>query len=623
MDLGVFVYETNEMLEKMADVLMAAETEGVISEECLNEVFRIMHTVKGSSAMLSLDGMTEAAHLVEDLFFKIRENRHKNLQHDEICDVSICAVDYFKEQTAKVAAEKKVNALDPSLAQRIEGLIKNIGGEKDRKYSKQNGYNIKILFEEDAKMENIRAFSIAQRLNEFCGKLSHRPQELLEDGQSADFIKKSGFEINIETSLSKDEIEEIIRREVFVKHLKIRGNEHSPIKSAPQDEMGQGVQNLKNNFLNVHISKLDKLMDLVGEMVIFQNLSGQQGSGDDRLRKLTDELRDAVMALRMMPIAGTFHKMNRVVRDMCKNLGKEAELVLIGEDTEVDKVIADKIADPLMHIVRNAMDHGLEDTKERLEKGKNQKGIIMLEAKNMGGEVMIRISDDGRGLDSDAILKKAYQGQMISEDMLLTDQDIYNLILLPGFSTKKDVSEYSGRGVGMDVVCQNVRRMGGSIFIGSEAGRGMAITIKIPLTLAIINAMEVLAAETGFVFPSGSIDKIIKITSEDTILHEEGREMIMLGNICCPIIRLAELFGIEGGKRNLEEGILLCIRSNQKTICLFADEVLGEGRAVIKPLPSYLKHFPAERRGVAGCTVMDGGRICLVLDVARIIENAI
>jgi two-component system chemotaxis sensor kinase CheA len=277
-----------------------------------------------------------------------------------------------------------------------------------------------------------------------------------------------------------------------------------------------------------------------------------------------------------------------------------------------------------MHLIRNAMDHGIESEEERVLKGKNIRGKIALEAKEAGGEVIITVTDDGRGLEKTKILKKARERGLTNKpDNDYTDREIFSFILLPGFSTNDNVTEYSGRGVGMDVVKKNIEQVGGSVFIDSKIGAGTSIMIKIPLTLAIVDGMEISVGKSIYTIPTTSIKQSFKPDKRDLIENAEGTEMIMIRGNCYPIIRVHSLFNVETPVQNLWDGIIVMIEGEEKSACLFVDRLIGEQQVVVKPLPSYLLKYSVKKRGIAGCTILGDGTISLILDVGEIINRVI
>ncbi|HCP14657.1 MAG TPA: chemotaxis protein CheA, partial [Peptococcaceae bacterium] len=390
----------------------------------------------------------------------------------------------------------------------------------------------------------------------------------------------------------------------------------------------------KQSLISVNQLKLDQLMDIVGEIVIAESMVAGNPElrglkldnfykSTRQLRKLTDELQDIVMSIRMVPLSGVFQKMNRIVRDMSKKLNKEVVFETIGGETEVDKSITDMIADPFMHMIRNAMDHAIETSEERRALHKPEIGKITMSAQNIGGEIVIIISDDGRGLNTEQILKKARdKGLLTKPEGEYSPKEIYSLIMLPGFSTNDTVTEFSGRGVGMDVVKKNLEKVGGSVFVESKPDAGTDFTIKIPLTLAIVDGMEIRAGDTVFTLPITSIKESFKFSAENKlILDTNGHEMIMVRGECYSIIRLHGIYEIPDTKTEFTEGIMILIENDQKAACLFADELLGEQQVVVKPFPVFLNKYNIKENGLAGCTILGDGGISLILDANNLLNK--
>ena len=320
------------------------------------------------------------------------------------------------------------------------------------------------------------------------------------------------------------------------------------------------------------------------------------------------------MSLRMVPLSGTFQKMNRIVRDMKKKLNKDVRLTLVGENTEVDKTVVDSIGDPIMHIVRNSMDHGVEATaEERIAAGKNPQAEIILSAAHTGSEVIISISDDGQGMNPEKILAKAERNGILTKPASdYSKKEILSLLLLPGFSTNEEVTEFSGRGVGMDVVKKNVEAVGGTISITSETGKGSCTTLKIPLTMAITDGMEVSVGKSLFTIPIANIRQSFKPQKEEVILDANGNEIIKCLDAFYPIIRIHELYNIETEVTNIEDGILIWVETADISYCLFVDELLGEQQVVVKPLSPFLGNFNIKSSGIGD------GNISLILDISNL-----
>jgi two-component system chemotaxis sensor kinase CheA len=289
---------------------------------------------------------------------------------------------------------------------------------------------------------------------------------------------------------------------------------------------------------------------------------------------------------------------------------------MYGEETEVDKNIIEHISDPLMHIIRNAIDHGIENEEERIIKGKDKVGRIVLEAKNVGSDVVIVIKDDGRGLNKERILEKAKQNNLLEKPVNeMSDREIFKLILLPGFSTKENITEFSGRGVGMDVVTKNLDEIGGTVFVDSEADKGTIITLKIPLTLAIVEGMNIRVGKSRYTIPITTISESFRPNESDCLMDPDNNEMVMIRGQCYPILRLHKHYNIKSSETDLTKGILIMIEQGGKVICVFADELLGQQQVVVKSLPSYILEMK-KILGLAGCTLLPDGNISLIMDVS-------
>ncbi len=502
-------------------------------------------------------------------------------------------------------------------------------------------------------------------MQDLCDELDSVPSHPERDSSLCSEIIKNGFLIIFKPASSADDVFRTIENSVNIKTYEVlkdaqqedaatssvveapsqkeNGGTAAPIqkKTAPSvapsaapsaGSSGTSVK-AKQSLVSVNQSKVDQLMDLVGELVTTESMvvssPDLKGLPLDNfyksareLRKLTDELQDVVMSIRMVPLSGLFQRMNRIVRDMCRKLDKEVELVTEGGETEVDKTINDAIGDPFMHMIRNSLDHGIELPEERKAMGKPEKGKVTISAQNIGGEIVIKIADDGRGLDSEAILTKARNSGILTKpESEYTEKEIFGLIMLPGFSTNQEVTEYSGRGVGMDVVRKNVEKVGGTLSIDSKQGQGTTFTIKIPLTLAIVDGMEIAVGGSIYTLPITSIKQSFKIWEDRQIIYDtDGTEMIMLRGECFPLIRLHQLFNAETEITDLHDGIVIQIESGDKVACIFADELLGEQQVVVKPFPSFLSKYELKKLGLSGCTILADGSISLILDANNLLN---
>jgi len=380
--------------------------------------------------------------------------------------------------------------------------------------------------------------------------------------------------------------------------------------------------------IRVDLDKLDSLINLIGEMVIAENmlihnpdLIGLEmenfNKAAQQMRKLVKELQEMAMQIRMIPVSGLFRKMIRLVHDLSAKSGKKVDLQLIGEETELDKTVIETITDPLVHILRNSLDHGLEPPDERLRTGKDQTGQLMLSARHEEGEIWITISDDGRGLNREKIIAKAISSGLIDGDGSdLSDEKVFRMIFQAGLSTAEKITDISGRGVGMDVVKQNLAKIRGKVDVHSKLGEGTRVDLRIPLTLAIIDGMLVRVGQEKCIVPILAIKESFRPEPKDITLTPNRDELIRVRESFYPTLRLHKVLGKEPDSTRLVDGILIVLENHGTTICLFVDEILGQQQTVIKGLSDYIGN-PA---GIAGCTILGNGDVCLILDVGGLVE---
>lgn len=682
--LDMYLFETNSLLEQLDSILLNAEKSKVFTVDDVNEIFRIMHTIKGSSAMMEFSSLMKIAHKTEDLFFIIRDKGVETFDsvcseedHHELFNLVFDAIDFMRSEIEKIENDEPLTDNIDNELQKIKDFIDKIivhlgdttesdNSEETEKSDKDvcknlpdnSPYFIKIFFDEGCGMENLRAFMFITSVRDICENFTFYPTDIEINSETAQEIIDNGFFVGFKT---KDDVDksvallknqsniytyEIIENnnpkvesndtvdEVTVETQKTVKKQTSSSAAATSSSSNHSSQN-KQSLISVNLSKLDNLMAIVGEIVITESmvtscpeLAGLKldnfTKSARQLRKLTDELQDITMSIRMVPISGVFQKMNRIVRDMGQKLNKDVELVLVGEDTEVDKAIVDCIGDPIMHIVRNSMDHGIEETvEERIHNGKDPKGRITLKAEHTGSEVIISITDDGKGMDPNAILSKAARNGILTKpESEYTKKEILNLTLVPGFSTNETVTEFSGRGVGMDVVKKNIEQVGGVVSISSELGEGTCTTLKIPLTMAIVDGMEIAVGNSIFTIPIHNIRQSFKISASEIIHNVDNSEVIKRMDEFYPVFRLYELYGLETDITNIEDGIIIWVESGDKSYCLFVDELLGGQQVVVKPLPTYLNDFNIKDSGIAGCTILGDGNISIILDVANLYLKA-
>ena len=680
----MYLFEANSLMEQLDDILLRAEHEQAFDKECIDEIFRIMHTIKGSSAMMQFNSIMSISHKVEDLFYYIRENGIKSKYNEQLVNLVFKFTDFIKDEISKIEDgqqleenlepfEKEISnfldvitgktstdntnsykdeaALTQSAALLVDELIETNDGETLEEVVVSNSYAIKILFDDDIGMENIRAYLIINQLRETGIDFTYKPENVEKISETSQDIVKEGFFVYVNDKESLNAAVGVVREALNVKNYTIieYANDQQQISEGSTEfKTETGITTISNevkktkvdtskhnkqSLITVNLTKLDKLVNIVGELVIAESMVAADNEikklnldsftkSTRQMRKLTDELQDIVMSLRMVPVSGIFQKMKRIVRDMGKELNKDVELILIGEDTEIDKTIVDGISDPIMHLVRNAMDHGIESEDERIRKGKSRQGTIRLSASNTGGEIHITVEDDGKGFDYKKILAKAKAKDMLTKpETDYTPKEIFQFIMQPGFSTNDAVTEYSGRGVGMDVVKSNVEKVGGNVVLDSKEDMGTIVTFKIPLTLTIVSGMQVVVGDSEFIIPIKNIQQSFKTVEKDVIHNTDGKEMILIREICYPIVRVNEYFGIKTNTTNIEDGILILVESGDGSICLFVDSIIGEQQVVVKPLPTILNKSDLKEAGISGCSILGDGSINLILDIGNIIES--
>lgn len=680
--LDMYIYETHTLLEQLESSVLEAEKANDFSQDNVNEIFRIMHTIKGSSAMMEFDTLATIAHRIEDLFFIIRENSMSvvsEANRSTLFDLVFQSIDYFRGEVDKIESDQPLSKDIDSFLSDINSLIAKIkSGDNSpapapapapkaepsaeaapvaapvvaTSGSREFPYELRVFFDEGCGMENLRSFMLVTSVRDFCADSDFifEPADVEQNPATSEAIIENGFSLMFRRAEDRNSAIPVVNGSGSIKSYQahdLQFADAAPVQQvqeehdaptadtaaaapAQQAAAAGSVQHPKESLISVNLSKLEQLSAVVGEIVITESMVTSspdlQGLALDtfqksarQLRKLTDELQDVAMSLRMVPISGTFQKMNRIVRDMSKKLGKRAKLTLVGENTEVDKTIVDSLGDPLMHIVRNSMDHGLEETEaDRIEVGKDPVGEITLTARDTGSEVIIEIRDDGRGVNCDAVLKKAIKNGLANPDVEYSKREILNFLMMPGFSTNNQVTEFSGRGVGMDVVKRNIEEVGGTVTITSEEGLGMTTTLKIPLTMAIMDGMEVSVGDSIFTIPINNIRQSFKVSAGDVIHDSANREVISCLNNFYPIIRAKDIYHLDKGVDNIEEGILLWLESGECSYCLFVDDLLGEQQVVVKQLPSYVNSYNIKKYGINGCTLLGDGSISIILDVANL-----
>ncbi|MDD2211578.1 MAG: chemotaxis protein CheA [Clostridia bacterium] len=677
--LEMFVFETTQYLERLEELILSNEKSNCYTQTVIGEIFRIMHNIKSSSAMMLLTDISKLAHAMEDFFFFVREEKPKGIDYSVLSDFILEGVDFIKVELQKIKNGDTTDGDPAPLIKNIKEYLVLIKKQNNstklmraKKTTKEqqsddlrqeqktllpeaNAFKAVIYFQEGCEMENIRAYQVVHQLKGLASEIYYLPDDLVENNDSVQIIREQGFEVFFKSEQTYQQILAFCNQNILFKELeliqlenddefkqftisdkvdldkvnKIKLEEFSAEMPQLQEKTSEKDVSLviRQSIIGVNVDKLDKLMDLVGEMVIAEAMVTQHpelkgleldnfNKAARQLRKIINEVQNFVMSMRMVPLVTTFQKMYRVVRDMSKKLNKEVELEIIGGETEVDKNIIEHVSDPLLHLVRNAIDHGLESPAERRKKGKAEAGKITLEARSAGNDVLIVVRDNGKGLNKEKLMKQAKKkGLLRKQEHEMTEREIYNLILVPGFSTKEQTTEFSGRGVGMDVVTNNVEKMGGDVLVDSVPDEGTTITLKIPLTLTIIDGMNISVGEACYTIPINTIKECFKPKETEIIMDLDGNEMIMVRGQCFPIVRLYQLYQVKTEITCLTDGILMMVENNEKMLCLFVDKLLGEQQVVVKTLPSFIGST-IKKKGLVGCTLLGDGSISLILDVA-------
>ena len=686
--LDIFLFESTQLLEKLDELVIEKKDADAFDSDDINEIFRVMHTIKGSSGIMMFENIAKVSHKLEDIFYYIRESQPDNIPHMELVGHVLDVSGFISEELDKIKEGDNPDGDESGLLEELETFLKMIKKEIESDKKKEmppenvyvapsqfyippvstedsHFYKIHMTYKNDTLMSNVRAYSATYALKEVAEDLLFTPEDILTNEASADVILKDGFKMLLQAQCSKEEIlgmidssevEHIDIYECSAKEYQLGFDNNDAIidltstveeieekvakeKKEPQpgdyviksQEVGKAKKLAKNEakqpkqtFISINVEKMDMLMDLIGEIVIAEAVVAQNpdlkvpglelsnfNKATAQLMKITSDLQDVIMSMRMMPLNPTFQKMNRIVFDSARKLGKEIDLVISGENTEVDKNIIENISDPLMHIIRNSVDHGIETKEDRIAAGKDPKGVIKLTAKNEGGKVLIIVEDDGQGLNKEKILAKARKNGLINKDIEYSDKEIFQFITLPGFSTKEKVTELSGRGVGMDVVVKNISNVGGTLEIDSEQGKGSTMTLKIPLTLAIITGIVLKIGSSTFVVETNAVKEFIRVSEGTVIENPTGDTAVRIRDEILPLVDLGKKYKIEGYEPNPEKDIMAVLEHEGKKICIYISSLIGEQEIVVKPIPDYFKKV----QGISGCTQLGDGSVALILDV--------
>ncbi|UOR28317.1 chemotaxis histidine kinase/response regulator CheAY2 [Helicobacter pylori] len=641
-----FLIEAFEMNEQLDQDLVELE-HNPEDLDLLNRIFRVAHTIKGSSSFLNLNILTHLTHNMEDVLNRARKGEIKITP--DIMDVVLRSIDLMKtllvtiRDTGSDTNNGKENEIEEAVKQLQAITSQNLEGTKEGTKEAPKKEN-----QEEAKKENIKENqenkAKAPTAKDFA---SDNP---LADEPDLDYTNMSAEEVEaeIERLLNKRQEADKERRAQKKQEAKPK-QEVAPKTETPKAPKTETKTKAKadteenkapsigvEQTVRVDVRRLDHLMNLIGELVLGKNrLIRIYGDVEERydgekfleelnqvvssISAVTTDLQLAVMKTRMQPVGKVFNKFPRMVRDLSRELGKSIELIIEGEETELDKSIVEEIGDPLIHIIRNSCDHGIEPLEERRRLNKPETGKVQLSAYNEGNHIVIKISDDGKGLDPVMLKEKAIEKGVISERDAegMSDREAFNLIFKPGFSTAKVVSNVSGRGVGMDVVKTNIEKLNGIIEIDSEVGVGTTQKLKIPLTLAIIQALLVGVQEEYYAIPLSSVLETVRI-SQDEIYTVDGKSVLRLRNEVLSLVRLSDIFKVDAILESNSDVYVVIIGLADQKIGVIVDYLIGQEEVVIKSLGYYLKNT----RGIAGATVRGDGKITLIVDVGAMMDMA-
>jgi len=671
--MEIFIDESKEHLQSMNEVLLELEN-NMSDVQHVNEIFRVAHTIKGMSGTMGFTKVADLTHEMENVLHMVRN--HEISVNSYIIDILFECFDSLESQITHIE-ENSVESDEEniSLVNKLKEIVKTKSNQPGEtiaeevvveevkvvqstdefhvdvyqtsvaalRSSVEDGYSImkiRVTLSESCMLKAARAFIIFNSL-ENMGEvlLSHPSAEDIEDenfdaafevlyitkGNEVDVremfdsiseIDKVDIEVvdELPDELGTEEVNDIVQEVVEEQHEEAKAEVGQQAKPTAKSKTSKTVR--------VDIDRLDNLMNLVSELIIVKTSmeehdtdKGKSGMADavEYLERITTSLHNAVMKVRMVPVERVFNRFPRMVRDLAKDLDKKIKLIMSGQETEVDRTVVDEIADPLIHLIRNSIDHGIESPSEREKRGKSAHGTVNLMAYPEGNNVVIEVVDDGNGIDAKKIAAKAVAKELLTEKEVesMTEKEMLNLLFLPGFSTAEVVTDLSGRGVGLDVVKSKIATLGGSVDILSEVGVGSKFVIRLPLTLAIIQALMVYLDDEKYALPLNNISEITTIKAED-ISMLQNQEVVLYRNKTLPIIRMKEVLELRdpSEREDANELTVVIVRKGTEEAGLVVDSLIGQQEIVIKSLGSYLKGIPA----IAGATILGNGGVALIVD---------
>ncbi|ENE3498092.1 chemotaxis protein CheA [Escherichia coli] len=629
-----FFDEADELLADMEQHLLVLQPEAPDAEQ-LNAIFRAAHSIKGGAGTFGFSVLQETTHLMENL---LDEARRGEMQlNTDIINLFLETKDIMQEQldAYKQSQEPDAASFD-YICQALRQLALESKGETPSAVTR-----LSVVAKSEPQDEQSRSQSprriILSRLK--AGEVDLLEEELGHLTTLTDVVKGAdSLSAILPGDIAEDDITAVLCFVIEADQITFETVEVSPKISTPpvlklaaeqaptgRVEREKTTRSNESTSIRVAVEKVDQLINLVGELVITQSMLAQRSSELDpvnhgdlitsmgQLQRNARDLQESVMSIRMMPMEYVFSRYPRLVRDLAGKLGKQVELTLVGSSTELDKSLIERIIDPLTHLVRNSLDHGIELPEKRLAAGKNSVGNLILSAEHQGGNICIEVTDDGAGLNRERILAKAAsQGLTVSENM--SDDEVAMLIFAPGFSTAEQVTDVSGRGVGMDVVKRNIQEMGGHVEIQSKQGTGTTIRILLPLTLAILDGMSVRVADEVFILPLNAVMESLQPREADLHPLAGGERVLEVRGEYLPIVELWKVFNVAGAKTEATQGIVVILQSGGRRYALLVDQLIGQHQVVVKNLESNYRKVP----GISAATILGDGSVALIVDVSAL-----
>jgi len=655
--LDMFFDEAKEYVETLNNGILTLENNPG-DKETIDAVFRAAHSLKGMAATMGFQNLTELTHKMENMLDRVREGKLEVTT--EFIDLLLQGLDNIQFLVEKI----KENEGEEPEGINLEGFIQelaNYGQQADAaaeaseqnssegtaddfsfnltqaekkqlaklKKDKERIYHLKVVLEEQD-FQSVRAFMVLKKIEEVAKLFKSTPAKAEIEESEADVSELDIYALSwLPAGEFKEELTEISGAEIInfteIESLEMEEeNQKSDSKSLHAEHKVNSFQS--SSTVRVDISKLDTLMNMVGELLInktrLQSLDIQKSKFNEiipQLDRVTMELHHIVMQIRMVPVGVMFSRFPRMIRDLSNKMNKEIDFVMEGQETELDRSIIDELSDPLTHLLRNAIDHGIEKPEERKAKGKDEEGRIELKAYQKGSEIIIEVSDDGAGIDSDIIGRKAVEKGIVGEEELdqLERREILDFVFHPGFSTAAEVTDVSGRGVGMDIVRNVVKKLDGQISIDSELGKGSTFTISLPLTLAITQALMITVDSDTFAIPLNAVSETLTISPEN-IKKVRGKDVIVLRENTIPLVSASEIFGnknLDSFKKSDSDLSVVILKSGDRYIGLIVEELLNQQEIVIKSLGNYLQ----DTEYISGATIIGDGDVALIIDIRDIV----